>query len=154
VKAAFLYNFAHFVTWPEEAGSSQPIVIGIVGEDPFGTAIDRMFAGKPVNGRPLVVRRFSSFDQASKCHILFVGAAAEDRIAEGLRRFRREPVLTVGESEHFVEDGGVIRLKTVANRVRFDISVAAADSAHIKVSSRLLQVADVVRGLGPAEEPR
>ena len=150
VKAAFLYGFVHFITWPEAVAARDTIVVGIVGTDPFGSMIDRLFAGKAPAGRPIVIRRFSSFDAVSHCDILFVGAIGKRPLAGGLKRLRSEPVLTVGEQEDFAAAGGIIRLKTVGDRVRFDINVAAADSARLKLSSSLLRVADSVLGQEPA----
>jgi hypothetical protein len=149
VKAAFLYSFAHFVTWPDAIAARDTIVIGIVGTDPFGRVIDRLFAGKAPAGRPIVIRRFSSFDDVSDCQILFVGATGKKPLAGGLKKLRSKPVLTVGEQEDFATAGGIIRLKTVGDRVRFDINVVAADSAHLKLSSSLLRVADSVLGQEP-----
>jgi hypothetical protein len=150
VKAAFLYSFVHFVTWPEAAGARDTIVVGIVGEDPFGRVIDRLFSGKAPAGRAIVIRRFRSFDDVSDCQILFVGASGKGPLAGRLKQLRSKPVLTVGEQADFAAAGGIIRLKTVGDRVRFDINVAAADSAHLKLSSSLLRVADSVLGQDPA----
>jgi hypothetical protein len=149
-RAARLYSFAHFVVWPEPVAARDTIVVGIVGTDPFGDVIDRLFAGKAPAGRSIVIRRFASFDDVSHCHILFVGATRRRALAGGLDKLRSKPVLTVGEQDGFVEAGGIIRLKTVGDRVRFDINAAAADSAHLKLSSSLLRVADSVLGQAPA----
>ncbi len=146
VKAAFLYNFIHFVTWPEADAARDTIVVGIVGADPFGDAIDRLFAGRVPAGRPIVLRRLSTFDDASRCDVLFVGATGKRSLAGELRRLRSKPVLTVGEQDDFAAAGGIIRLKTVGDRVRFDVNVAAADSARLQLSSGLLRVADLVLG--------
>jgi hypothetical protein len=150
VKAAFLYSFVHFVVWPAAVAARDTIVVGIVGKDPFGRVIDKLFAGKTPAGRPIVIRRFNSFDDLSPCHILFVGATRGGSLARELERLRSMPVLTVGEQEDFAAAGGIVRLKTVGDHVRFDINVAAADSARLKLSSSLLRVADSVPGQEPA----
>jgi hypothetical protein len=154
VKAAFLYSFVHFVTWPEAVAARDTIVVGIVGTDPFGRVIDRLFSGKAPAGRPIVIRRFSSFDDVSDCQILFVGAGAKGSLAGGLKKLRSRPVLTVGEQDDFATAGGIIRLKTVGDRVRFDVNVVAADSARLQLSSSLLCVADLVVGQQHRERMR
>jgi hypothetical protein len=154
VKAAFLYSFVHFVVWPEAVAARDTIVVGIVGKDPFGRVIDQLFAGKTPAGRPIVIRRFGSFDELSACHILFVGATRGGVLAGELERLHSMPVLTVGEQENFATAGGIVRLKMVGDHVRFDINVAAADSARLKLSSSLLRVADSVLGQEPAGGPR
>jgi len=150
VKAAFLYSFIHFVAWPEAVAARDTIVVGIVGTDPFGPVIDQLFAGRAPAGRPIVIRRFDSFADVSPCHILFVGGTRKKSLAGGLERLRSKPMLTVGEQDDFATAGGIVRLKMVGDHVRFDVNVAAADSAHLKLSSNLLKVADSVLGQEPA----
>jgi hypothetical protein len=150
VKAAFLHRFSHFVTWPGNTAAGDTLLVGIVGTDPFGSVIDRLFAGKPPGGRTVVLRRFASFDDVSYCHILFVGATDRRSLLRAMARLRHTPVLTVGEQSDFLAVGGIIRLKVTDDRVRFDVNVAAADSAHLRLSSELLRVADTVKGQGPA----
>jgi len=149
VKAAFLCNFAHFVTWPGVAAAGDTLVIGIVGRDPFGRVMDDLFVGKAGAGRPVAIRRFPSLDDLSSCHILFIGATSESALPGALRRLRSMPVLTVGEQEGFLAAGGMIRLKTVGDRVRFDVNLPAANSAHLRLSANLLRVADTVLGQAP-----
>ncbi len=150
VKAAFLYSFAHFVVWPEGVAARDTIVVGIVGTDPFGEVIDQLFAGKAPAGRSILIRRFSSFDDAANCQILFVGDTRKRSLAGELGKLRSKPVLTVGEQDDFAVAGGIIHLKMVGNHVRFDINLAAADSAHLRLSSSLLRVADSILGQEPA----
>jgi hypothetical protein len=154
VKAAFLCSFAHFVVWPEGSAARDTIVVGIVGTDPFGDVIDRLFAGKAPAGRSILIRRFGSFDDASNCHILFVGDTGKRALAGELGKLRSKPVLTVGEQDDFAAAGGIIRLKMVGDHVRFDINVAAADTARLKLSSSLLRVADSILGQEPAGRSR
>jgi hypothetical protein len=138
VKAAFLFNFAKFVVWPEPPQGA--IVIGIVGEDPFRDALDSVVRGKTVNGRSLAVRRFASAEDVSRCHILFVSASEKRRVPELLQRVGHG-VLTVGEVPQFVRDGGVIRFLLDGNRVRFQINTQAAEQSGLKIHSQLMSLA-------------
>lgn len=148
VKAAFLYNFAKFVEWPPDAFArgGTPLVIGVLGEDPFGSVLDGIVRGKQVQGRPVVVRRFATVEEAAASHVLFISPSEDERLAPVLARLRQAPVLTVGETERFAERGGVIGLRLEGGRVRFDVNVDAAQRARLGVSSQLLKLARVVRG--------
>lgn len=144
VKAAFLYNFAHFVEWPSEPAAPSPFVIGLLGEDPFGAALDKAVEGKTVRGRSLVVRRFAKLEDLAPCPILFVGASEAPRLSLVLARLRGSPVLVVGDADGFAREGGTVGFFIEDNRVRFEINLNAAGAAGLKVSSRLLAVARVV----------
>jgi hypothetical protein len=137
VKAAFIYNFAKFVAWPASAG---PLVIGIVGEDPFGALLDNAVRGKTAAGRPIEVRRLSDGDNLDACQILFVSASEKRRFADLLHR-AGNGVLTVGELPQFVQDGGIVRFFLDKNRVRFQINVKAAERSGLKIHSQLLSLA-------------
>lgn len=145
IKAAYLYHFAMFVDWPDEAFDSRnaPIVIGIVGADPFGPAIDDTVRDKRIDGRPLVVKRLDWAQDLRHCHILFV--ADGNRIADVVRRVGNLSVLIVGESEDLARHGAVINFRIEDNRVRFDINVDAAKRSHLTISSQLLSLARIVR---------
>jgi len=146
VKAAFLYNFAKFVEWPPGAfpDPNSPLIIGVVGEDPFGEALDFAVAGKLVQGRPLEVRRWRRFENVDSCHILLFSSSDRRTLPESLRQLGSLPVLTVGEPEEFIEAGGVLRFLLENNRVRFDINNLNAKKAGLKISSRLLALASHV----------
>jgi hypothetical protein len=148
IKAAFLYNFAKFVTWPEDRLSSgEPIVIGLVGDDPFGGTID-LIAQKPANGHRVTVRRLRWNDDLSGCHILFIASSELARLPLILEGTRRLTILTVGDFDRFAPRGGMIELHTNAGRVRLEINLAAIQAAGLKVSSKLLQVASIVETAG------
>jgi hypothetical protein len=148
VKAAFLYNFAKFVEWPPAAFADQSsaLVIGVLGDDPFGVDLDRVVEDKTVNGRALVVRRFKRLEDLTACHILFVSASESGRLAHILDLLRKSSVLTVDESDQFVHLGGIINFTMRDSKVHFVINVDAAQQAGLKVSSKLLKVADAVLG--------
>ncbi|MBI2820275.1 MAG: YfiR family protein [Acidobacteria bacterium] len=146
VKAAFLYNFAKFVEWPSTAfpAPDSPVIIGVLGEDPFGEALELTIAGKLVQGRPLQVQRGQRIENVESCHILFFSSSQRRPLPELLGQLRSLPVLTVGEEEKFIEQGGVIRFLLDDNRVRFDINNLSARKAGLKISSRLLALASHV----------
>lgn len=139
VKAAFLFNFAKFVTWPESSSSSGPIVFGVVGPE-LQDLIDEAVAGKTVQGRTVVVRRLQEGDDLRGCHLLFIGASQERRTKDLLLKLQGTSVLTVGETQHFLREGGVIRFFVEENRVRFQIDTGRAERAGLRISSQLLSL--------------
>jgi len=143
VKAAMLYKFAGFIEWPGLPVGA-PLCIGVLGNDPFGPALERAVQGKSTNGRPFVVRRFKTAQGTGHCQIVFVGSSEKKVLRETLDRLRREPVLTVGDSPGFCEDGGIINLELTDNHVHFQINPEAAELARLVVSSKLLSLASIV----------
>ena len=150
IKAAFLYNFARFVEWPASAlpDSARALILGILGEDPFGPEIDRIVEGKTVNGRRLEIRRLKDTDSLNGCHILFVSTSEGRRLPRILEALRLLPVLTVGDFESFAGRGGIIDFVLEENRIRFEINQEAAERAGLKISSKLLKLATLVREPG------
>lgn len=143
VKAAFLYNFAKFVDWPAEAfaGSNGMLVIGVIGDDPFGGSLDQAINGKTINGRPLVVRRLRWGQDLRSCHIIFISSSERQRLKQIIESLRGVSVLTVGDMGQFNQQGGIINFILEANKVRFEINSRGADQARLKVSSKLLSLA-------------
>ena len=143
VKAAFLYNFAKFVTWPEDAfaGGDAPFVFCIIGTDPFGESLEKVLAGRQAAGRKVVVRRGPDLESLGRCHLMFIGEGEDSRVARHLRQASAQPVLTVGETQAFERAGGMIRLVVADKRIRFDINAKAAEEARLKLSSQLLKLA-------------
>jgi len=145
VKAAFLLNFTKFIEWP--AGSfadpASPLTICILGRDPFGRALDDVVQGEEVNGHKLAVRRISQIPEPQACQVVFAGNGEKEirGILGGLGR----GVLTVGDGEGFIRDGGMIAFVLENRRVRFNINQSAAESAGLKLSSQLLSVARSVQ---------
>ena len=138
VKANFLVNFAKFVTWPS---NQDPLVLAVVGIDPFGPYLDTIVRGKTVNGRSIVVKRLQAGESLNGSHVVFVSESESARTAEILEQMRHAPVLTVGETQRFLRDGGMIRLVVEENRVRFQIDANRAEAAGLRVSSQLLSLA-------------
>lgn len=154
VKAAFLYNFGKFVEWPSAAfpNTGEYLVIGVLGENPFGTILDEAISGKTIQGKKLVVKRFTRVKDALNCHILFISSSEESRLTEILTTLANTSVLTVGEMQEFARRGGMIRFRMENNKVRFEINLAATERAGLTVRSQLLKLATVVSGnRGPGD---
>ncbi len=150
IKAGFIFNFAKFVEWPPTtfAQPDSPIVIGILGTDPFGAIIDQIVQDKKIGGRGFVVKRLkwgADPKDLRECKILFVGASERLHIDELVQIVRGLPILTVGETPGFAEHGGVIRFVLEDNRVRFEVNVEAARQAGLTISSRLLTLARIIQ---------
>lgn len=150
VKAGFLYNFAVFVRWPDSAFESpeSPFVFAIVGEDPFGRALDRALVGKSIHDRPIQVRRFARHQDIGECHALFVAESKPEELLRILRRVEDMPVLLIGEQEGFAADGGVVNFYVADKRVCFEINPGQAKQRDLKVSSKLLNLARIVTNKG------
>src|SRR5258708_19034648 len=149
IKAGFIFNFAKFVEWPQAtfAQPDSPIVIGILGTDPFGTLIDQIVQNKKIGARGFVVKRLkwgTDFKELRECKILFVGDSEKAHIGELVQIVKTLPILTVGETPGFAERGGVIRFVLEDNRVRFEVNVEAARQADLTISSRLLTLARII----------
>jgi hypothetical protein len=144
VKAAFLYNFARFVEWPEPPGGDGPFVITVLGRDPFGTVLDDTLRGKTVDAKAVQVRRVSRSEEVGGSRIVFICDSEKDRLPAILKSLESAPVLTVGEMTEFAERGGVIRFKVEQDRIRLEINVAAAERSRLRISSQLLKLARIV----------
>ena len=146
VKAAFLLNFAKFVEWPDNAfgDRSSPLVLGIVGDDPFGGAMDRL-SEKTVNGRVLVVRRLSgATDDYKGIQMLFISASERQRVPAILKQVAGMSILTVSDLDDFCGMGGIIQLLKQDQRIRFEVNLTVGVRAHLNISSKLLGLARTV----------
>ena len=144
LKAAFLYKFASFVVWPD-TNASEPLCIGVVGEDPFGGALDEVVKGKSINGRPFEIRRLAPGQMPGKCQVLFISGSDKKKLPAVLDHVQGAAVLTVGDMPGFCENGGMIRLGLEDSRVRMEINPDAAEKAGLQLSSKLLSLARIVR---------
>jgi hypothetical protein len=143
VKAAFLYNFAKFVEWPADVfeDPGKPLVICVLGKDPFGPALADVVAGKKIERRSVDVRRISDPARSKGCHILYVSASEDKHVLPVLAAMNQRGVLTVGESDSATSDGMIINFTLEDRRVRFVIDTNAAQREQVRVSSRLLSLA-------------
>jgi hypothetical protein len=150
VKAAYLFNFLKFVEYPNESFMDPlaPLVIGVVGDDPFGNALPQVVMGKTVQGRDLVIHVYRAGEDFRGAHILFISASEKKRLPVILSSLHGSSVLTVSDTEGFLDAGGMIQFLNENDRVRFAINLNAATQAKLKVSSKLLSLAKVVAGSG------
>ena len=146
VKAVFLFNFTHFVEWPPQAfaTSGEPFVIGILGDDPFGTRIDDVIRNERIGEHPLVVRRFRRAEEIGDCQMLFIGRDASAGFGQLAAGLSHRPVLVVSEIEGSAEHGAMIQFVTESSHVRLRINADAARGAGLVISSKLLHLAEVV----------
>jgi hypothetical protein len=159
VKAAFIYNFLKFVDWPEEKmTNNKEIIIGIIGENPFGSAAD-VFKNKKVEDRDVTLKYFEGLgkikempekDRAAneeaikKCHLLFICPSEQKQVREIIDLVGKNSVLTVGDTDGFSKSGGAIQFLIEDNKIRFNINLTAAEKAGLKIRSQLLRLAKQV----------
>jgi hypothetical protein len=147
VKAAFLYTFAKFVEWPPQAFSSPSaeIAICVLGDYPFGSFLDDAVRGKTVDGRPLAIYRLTDFPAGRQCKILFIAASERLRMPALLASAATPGLLTVGDTAEFTVEGGAIGLRRDGERIRLSVNLTAAEKAQVRISSRLLSLATIVK---------
>lgn len=146
VKAAFLFNFGKFVQWPDGsfAGPEAPFQVCVLGEDPFGPALDDTLRGKTIANHAVVVARIKDVSGARRCHVLFVSSSEQPRLAAIFAAERMSKTLVVGETEGFAASGGAIQFTLEEKHVRFAINPDAIQRSGLQVSSRLLALANIV----------
>jgi len=147
IKAAFVYKFLGYVEWPAASAArpDAPIVVGVIGADDIAAELGDVVKGRTVNGRPVEVRRLRAGEAPTGLSVLFIGASERSRTAALARAAHMRGILTITESDEGLEQGGIINLTVDEGRVRFDVALDSAERAGIKLSSRLLAVARVVR---------
>ena len=138
LKAAFIFHFAQLVEWP---GASSNLVLCILGDDPFHGELDDTVRGKQIGSRMLQVRHVRQLSEVHGCQLLFISKAEVRRIPAVLSELQHSPVLTVGETDGFLNAGGIIRFCLEGSKLRFEVNRSAAETAGLKVSSRLLVLA-------------
>jgi hypothetical protein len=143
LKAAFLYNFAKFIDWPPAAlaDDRSPFIIGVLGDNPFGNNLDQIVAGKTINGHSISVQFFNSAAEAARCQILFISNSEKKHFPDIIKSLNGSAVLTVSETERFIESGGIVNFVQEDNRIRFQINADAARIVGLKISSKLLSLA-------------
>ena len=153
VKAAFLFHFAQLVDWPSDAfkAGDQSFNLCIFDDEPHRQELQSTLEGKPIGARVAHVRLLNQTQPAQGCNILFLGRDESRRQIAVIRNLRGQPVLTVGEADNFLSEGGIIRLHLEQDKIRFDINVDAAGSSQLKISSRLLLLASSVTLGGQAK---
>ncbi len=147
VKAVFLFNFAQFVDWQPVAAQDPraPLLIGILGEDPFGAILDETVRGERLGERPFEIRRLRELTDIAGCNILFISRSENERVAKILAAVQNRPILTVSDGDDFAKRGGMIEFVTDKTRIRLRINLEAAQAANVTISSKLLRVAEIVQ---------
>ncbi len=159
VKAAYLYHFTEFINWPTNilTAPEAPIVIGILGEDPFGVMLDELVSNAVVRGHPLVIKRLKPGDDLQNCQMLYISHDAQAQMPALLQKLKGSAVLTVGDSSGFAEQGGMVNFviveekkvvddKTIVQeKVKLEINPEAAEQAGLQISSKLLKLARIVK---------
>lgn len=151
VKAAFLHKFLLYTDFPDSAfgDAGAPLVIGVVAADELARELARIVSGRNVHKRTIAVRILRENEIPDGIHLLFVGGGDPARVARVLKAAPDGPMLVVSEADSALQAGSMINFRIVAERVRFDVSLDAADKKNIKLSSRLLTVANNVQKGAP-----
>ncbi len=146
VKAVFLFNFSQFVDWPTNAFPEKqtPLVIGVLGENPFGAYLDEIVRGETVNNHPLLIEHYSRLEDIKRCQILFVSRSETRQLDLILENLKGRSILTVGDIEGFAKRGGMIQFVTKKNKIRLQINLEAAKAAGLTISSKLLRLAEII----------
>lgn len=149
LKAVLLWRLAQYVDWPGERfeNAESPIIIGIVGQNPFGSAVEIATRGETAHGRPIVVRYFADLSELQDCHVLFISKSESSRVRSIVSRaMKKGAVLTVSDMEDFVRtEGGMVRFTTEQNKVGLVINLESTKEAGLAVDARLLRIAQVVK---------
>lgn len=142
IKAAYIYNFAKFIQWPESAfaDTEAPLQICVAGPESVYLALESL-ENKTVQGRPLKTSRHSSTGEPRKCHILFIGKENKKEFWEKKEKSITPHVLTIADFDSFVSQGGIIELLQEGSKIRFAVNIRAAERAELKLSSKLLKLA-------------
>ncbi|MDB5273440.1 MAG: YfiR family protein [Chitinophagaceae bacterium] len=146
IKAVFLFNFTQFIEWPSHSfeNAQSPLIIGVLGKDPFGNSLGDAVNNEKVNGHPLVVRRYSSPEEIEDCQILFINLHDPDKVVKIIARLKGKSILTVSDDNNFLKQGGIVRFFTRDNKIQLQINPEAAKSADLIISSKLLRLAEIV----------
>ena len=149
LKAAVVFNLAKFVEWPQGTFRTpqDPIVICILGDNPFGKSLEQAVRGKAIDNRPVIVQQVSDVAQAESCQMLFVSWSERKHLRSIFGQLNSRGILTVGDTDDFASEGGVVNLSVEDNRIRIEINQAAARQQSMRISSRLLSLACVKRTL-------
>lgn len=145
IKALFLFNFVQFVDWPPEAFNNpeSPLVIGVLGDNPFGDYLTTTVNGEHIDQHPLVVKQYDNVSEMRDCQLVFINLnQAQQRAALGV--LDHKPILTVGDRDDFITDGGMIRFYVDNNRIRFEVNMQATHESNLQLSSKLLRLARLV----------
>ncbi|MDP4149720.1 MAG: YfiR family protein [Bacteroidota bacterium] len=150
LKAIFLFNFTQFVDWPSgifETDKS-PFVIGVLGDNPFGSYLDEAVSGETINGHPLVIHYFRNQQDVKTCHILYVNLPETKQRKEAMEGLKGKDILTVSDASDFMAQGGMIRLLTLENKIKLQVNLEACRASKLVLSSKLLRLAEIFDAKG------
>jgi hypothetical protein len=142
VKVAFVFNLTKYVEWPQV---THEVVIGFVGDSPMGETLEKMLAGKTSDSRPIHVLLSPSDEQLAQCNVFYIADASPKKIHAALDKVRNKNILTVGDSDVFAREGGMVGLVTVGQQIQIQVNLRAAQDSQIKLSSRLLNLSTLVQ---------
>ena len=145
LKAIFLLNFAQFTAWPTNVlgGPTAPFVIGVLGTDPFGDALDEAVRGENWNGHPIVVERYQRLEDLQTCHVLYISDSEARRLNRITAAMKGKPVLTVADSDVASTGGIIVKFVTENNKIRFKVDLDSLQESNLSMSSKLLRVAEI-----------
>jgi YfiR/HmsC-like len=151
LKAAFLYNFAQFTEWPGDAfaATNSPFVIGVLGDDPFGKALNETVQGQLMNGRKFAVERYRHVEDVKACQILFISQSESRRLGDITAALGQRPILTVSDIKDAAARGVSVQFVTEHNKIRFKINLDSLKQSKLAMSSKLLRVAQIVSPENP-----
>ena len=144
IKAAYLYKFALFTDWPESAfaDADAPLRVCVLGKDPFGPTLGTI-VGRKVGDRQVVTSYYANVEGVERCHVLFISRSKKKRLAKILEHLQNRPVLVVADTPKFMPAGGIVNFTIVEKQIRFEINATAAERAGLKLSSKLLMLAEL-----------
>lgn len=145
LKAVFLYNFTQFVEWPANSFSSElaPMVIGILGTDPFGSYLEETISGEKINGHPLLIQHYNSIEEVGECQILFINVAETKKREQLIARLKGRNILTVSDAPDFLQQGGMIRFFTKQGKIKLQVNLEATKTTNLVISSKLLRLVEI-----------
>ena len=146
IKAVFIFNFTQFVEWPVNtfATPQSPLIIGVLGQDPFGSYLDETVANEKVNEHPMIIKRFRHVEDIKECHLLFIQSAETVKMPQIISSLKGRSILTISDASNFMKQGGMIRFFTIDNKIQFQINPEAAKASGLTISSKLLRLAEIV----------
>ena len=147
IKAVFLEHFTRFIEWPESyeiADTSYPFYVAVIGENPFGSILDQVYTDHLIKNRKVEILYISTPDEITDCHILFISSTNKEILPEILSRTRDKPILTVGDTNGFAENGVLINFYLAGNKIKFEINEKAVQESGLIMSYRLLSLARIV----------
>jgi len=146
VKAACLLNFVQFIEWPAASfpQPDAPIVVGVLGDDPFGDVLERTFQDESIQGRGLMVKRSRQIEDLKNCHLLFIARTERPRLADIMANLGDAKIVTVSEMDEFTQRGGIINFYIDGGKIRFEVNPDSAQRKGLKIGSQLLKRARIV----------